>query len=84
LPKRLDSTLTKLESGKIAVRTPELEHRLARLEHSNRKLVGAVIFTALLLGGIQLSLGNALIPGSILLAGAVLSLGWVLFSNRGN
>jgi predicted unusual protein kinase regulating ubiquinone biosynthesis (AarF/ABC1/UbiB family) len=84
LPRRLDSTLTKLESGKIAVRTPELEHRLARLEHSNRKLVGAVIFTALLLGGIQLSLGNALIPGSILLAGAVLSLGWVLFSNRGN
>jgi hypothetical protein len=43
-----------------------------------------VIFTALLLGGIQLTLGNALIPGSILLAGAVLSLGWVLFSNRGN
>lgn len=82
LPRRLDSTLTKLESGKIAVRTPELERRLGHLEHANRKLVGAVVFAALLSGGIQLTLGGATIPGGILLAVAVLTLGWVLFSGK--
>ena len=84
LPKRVDATLTKLEKGKIAVRTPELERRLARLEQSNRKLVGAVIFAALLTGGIQLSLNGATLAGAILLGGAALSLGWVLFSGKSN
>jgi predicted unusual protein kinase regulating ubiquinone biosynthesis (AarF/ABC1/UbiB family) len=83
LPRRVDATLTKLESGKIAVRTPELDRRLRRLEQSNRKLVGAVLFTALLLGGIQLTLGGATTPGAILLSISVLTLGWVLFSSNG-
>jgi predicted unusual protein kinase regulating ubiquinone biosynthesis (AarF/ABC1/UbiB family) len=82
LPRRLDSTLTKLESGKIAVRTPELERRLGRLEQSNRKLVGAVIFAALLLGGIQLSLAGTAIPGYVLLTVSALTLGWILFSSK--
>ena len=82
LPRRLDNTLTKLESGKIAVRTPELERRLGRLEHTNRKLVGAVIFAALLSGGIQLTLGGATIPGGILLTVSLLTLGWILFSSK--
>jgi predicted unusual protein kinase regulating ubiquinone biosynthesis (AarF/ABC1/UbiB family) len=84
LPKRLDSTLTKLERGKIAIRTPELERRLSRLEQSNRKQVGAVIFAALLLGGIQLILGEVMVPGSILLAGAAITLGWILFTGKGS
>jgi predicted unusual protein kinase regulating ubiquinone biosynthesis (AarF/ABC1/UbiB family) len=84
LPKRLDATLTKLESGKIAVRIPELERRLGRLERSNRKLVGAVIFAALLLGGIQLTLAGTPIPGYALLTVAILTLGWILFSGKSN
>jgi len=84
LPKRLDSTLTKLERGKIAVRTPELERRLSRLEQSNRKQVGAVIFAAFLLGGIQLTLGGVMIPGSILFVGAAITLGWILFTGKGS
>ena len=44
--------------------------------------IGAVVFAALLLGGIQLALGGAMIPGSVLLVGAALSLGWVLFFGR--
>ena len=82
LPRRLDSTLTKLESGKISMRTPQLDRRIARLEQSNRKLVGAVIFAALLLGGIQLSLAEAVIPGYVLLTVAALTFGWILFSGR--
>ncbi len=82
LPRRLDATLNKLERGKIAVRTPELERRLGRLEHAHRKLVGAVIFAALLLGGIQLTLNGADLPGGVLLVTAALTLGWVLFSGQ--
>jgi predicted unusual protein kinase regulating ubiquinone biosynthesis (AarF/ABC1/UbiB family) len=84
LPRRLDSTLTRLESGRIAVRNPELERRLGRLERTNRKMVGAVIFAALLLGGIELTLGGATLPGGILITFSFLTLGWVLFSGNGS
>ena len=80
LPVRVDSSLTKLESGKAAVRNPKLERRISRLERTNRKLIGAVIFTALFSGGLQLILGDAIIPGAILLTIAAITLGWVLFS----
>jgi predicted unusual protein kinase regulating ubiquinone biosynthesis (AarF/ABC1/UbiB family) len=83
LPRRVDNTLTKLESGKIAVRTPELDRHLRRLEHTNRKLVGAVLFAALLTGGIQLTLGGATTPGAVLLTISTLTLGWILFSGNG-
>ena len=68
----------------MAVRNPELERRLGRLERANRKLVGAVIFAALLTGGIQLTLGGAEIPGIVLMVFSALTLGWVLFSGSGN
>jgi predicted unusual protein kinase regulating ubiquinone biosynthesis (AarF/ABC1/UbiB family) len=84
LPVRLEATLTKLESGRIAVRTPDLERRLWRLERSNRKLVGAVLFAALLTSGIQLTLAEAGIPGGILLAMSALILGWVVLSGNGH
>jgi predicted unusual protein kinase regulating ubiquinone biosynthesis (AarF/ABC1/UbiB family) len=83
LPRRIDATLIKLESGKIAVRNPQLESRLQHLEKTNRKLVGAVLFAALLTGGIQLTLGGATTSGTVLLIVAALTLGWVLFSGSG-
>jgi predicted unusual protein kinase regulating ubiquinone biosynthesis (AarF/ABC1/UbiB family) len=81
LPNRANSALTKLESGKTAVRNYELERRMRRLERANRKLIGAVIFTALLTSGLQLTQGNAMIPGIILLTLSTLTLGWVIFSS---
>jgi predicted unusual protein kinase regulating ubiquinone biosynthesis (AarF/ABC1/UbiB family) len=84
IPRQVDTTLTKLESGKVAMRNPEIERRISRLERSNRKLVGAVIFTALLTSGIQLTLGGAATPGTILITISALILGWVLFSGKGD
>jgi predicted unusual protein kinase regulating ubiquinone biosynthesis (AarF/ABC1/UbiB family) len=84
IPRQVDTTLTKLESGKVTMRNPEIERRISRLERSNRKLVGAVIFTALLTSGIQLTLGGAAIPGTILITISALTLGWVLFSGKGD
>ena len=80
LPQRLDSTLTKLERGKISMQNPDLERRLKHMERTNRKLVGAVVFTALLLGGIQLTLGGEGFWGGAMLAVAAFALGWVIFS----
>jgi predicted unusual protein kinase regulating ubiquinone biosynthesis (AarF/ABC1/UbiB family) len=80
LPQRLDSTLTKLERGKISMQNPDLERRLKHMERTNRKLVGAVVFTALLLGGIQLTLGGEDFWGGAMLAVAAFALGWVIFS----
>ena len=54
LPGRLDDVLTRLEEGRLAVQSPSVERRLARLERTLRRLVSAVLFGALLVGGIAL------------------------------
>jgi predicted unusual protein kinase regulating ubiquinone biosynthesis (AarF/ABC1/UbiB family) len=84
LPRRVDTALTKLESGKIAVRNPDLERRLARIEQTNRRLIGAVIFTALLTAGIQLALGDALIPAIIMISISAIIFVWVIITGEGN
>jgi predicted unusual protein kinase regulating ubiquinone biosynthesis (AarF/ABC1/UbiB family) len=65
LPFKMDASLTKLDRGEIAVRTPEVSHQVKRLTRATRGLTSAVIFAALLLGGIQLYIG-----GNIYLAAA--------------
>jgi len=54
LPGRLDEVLTRLEEGRLAVQSPSVERRLARLERMLRRMVSAVLFGALLVGGIAL------------------------------
>jgi hypothetical protein len=45
-------------------------------------MVGGVVFAALLLGGVQLTLAGQVAFGSILFAGAGLALAWVIFARR--
>ena len=78
LPGRLDRALDKLEHGKLEVRSPDVRAQTARLEAGFRRVTGAIIFAALLLGGIQLVLGGVQWLGGVLIAGAVGTLGWVL------
>lgn len=52
LPKRLDSLLTRAESGQLAVRSPELEKRAGAIDRTLRRVISAVVFTAFFLGGI--------------------------------
>ncbi|WP_243074040.1 AarF/ABC1/UbiB kinase family protein [Microbacterium sp. SS28] len=54
LPGRLDGLVTRVEEGKVSVETPRLEKRLARLERTGRRIVSAVLFAGLLIGGILL------------------------------
>ena len=76
LPSRLDRTLTRLEEGKLAVRSPEVERRLGAVERATRRVISAVLFAALFIGGLILR-GDA--AGSWLLALSVLPLGHALF-----
>ncbi|MCT1607976.1 AarF/UbiB family protein [Nesterenkonia massiliensis] len=54
LPGRISETIARVEDGRIAVRTPDLERRLIALERTGRRIVSAVLFTGLLLAGILL------------------------------
>ena len=51
LPKRLDALVTRIEDGSVAVTTPRLEQRVARLERTTRRAVSALVFGALLIAG---------------------------------
>lgn len=76
LPRRLDRTLDMMERGKLEVRLPELTTHLKRLERVMRRLNGALIFAALLLGGVQLYTADETLLGGILLGGALITLVW--------
>ncbi len=54
LPAQLDELSTLIERGRLTVQTPGVDRRLHSLERLGRKAVSAVIFAALLLGGIFL------------------------------
>ena len=52
LPRRLDELTTRLESGRLAVDNPRLDRRMRRLERMGRRVVSAVLFAGLLIGGV--------------------------------
>jgi predicted unusual protein kinase regulating ubiquinone biosynthesis (AarF/ABC1/UbiB family) len=82
LPRRTEAVLGQLERGEAAVRVPQLTEQVGRLELAVRRMVGGVIFAALLVGGVQLYLAGQMLFGGALFAGAALALGWVVFSGR--
>ncbi|UOW00338.1 AarF/UbiB family protein [Agrococcus sp. SCSIO52902] len=51
LPRRFDSLATRLEEGRLAVSSPALERRVARLERTAARVVSAVLFAGLLVAG---------------------------------
>ncbi len=79
LPKRTDDLLSRIEQGRVDVRMPEMKQHVARLEHSVRKLAGAIIFAAGLVAGTELYLGGHLEIAVALGAAELVLLGWILF-----
>jgi predicted unusual protein kinase regulating ubiquinone biosynthesis (AarF/ABC1/UbiB family) len=82
MPRRVDGLLGKVERGDLAVHDPQLNSRLDRLERTASRLVGGLVFSALLLGGLQLYLAGREPFAWILLAGAAIALGWVVLGRR--
>ncbi|MEC5151705.1 AarF/UbiB family protein [Cryobacterium sp. GrIS_2_6] len=73
LPQRLDTLITRVEDGNLTVQTPRLERRLDSLERTGRRIISAVLFTALLIGGILLR-ADDVVFGTVLMAVSVLPL----------
>lgn len=76
LPGRVDRALRKIEEGKLEVRTPDTRAQTKQIEAGFRRVTGAILFAALLLGGIQLILGGIGFWGGLLLVGAGGALIW--------
>ena len=82
LPRRAESVLAQMERGDLAVRNPQLSEQVAAIERAVRRLVGAVVFAALLAGGIQLTLAGHVGLSAALLAGAAAALSWVILARK--
>lgn len=70
LPRRIDATLARIDQGLVAVRVPEMEKGIKRLDRSTRRISFAIVAAALIVGGVALRIsGDGL--GVVLLAAAV-------------
>ncbi|MGG7509959.1 ABC1 kinase family protein [Plantibacter sp. YIM 135249] len=81
LPKRLDTVIDRLEEGTLAVTSPRLERRVARLERTALRLVSAILFGSLLIAGAVLR-ANDVVFGTVLMIASVLPLLHALFAGR--
>ncbi len=79
LPQRLDDLVTRIEDGDLAVQNPRLERRIGQLERTGRRLVSAVLFGVLLVGGILLRSQDQVL-GTVLMAVSALPLLHALFA----
>jgi len=79
LPSRFDALLTRIDQGKVEVRTPELRSSLARIDRGIRKLPAALIFAAFLFSGTQFYLAGDVWTAAAFGAVGLLTLLWLLF-----
>lgn len=78
LPGKTDSLISRMEQGRLEVRTPSLTREVQRLERSQRKTAGAVVFGAFLLSAVQVYLAGQVVLAAGLAGAALLALLWTL------
>jgi predicted unusual protein kinase regulating ubiquinone biosynthesis (AarF/ABC1/UbiB family) len=83
LPQRLDELTTRIDEGRVAVQTPQLDRRLDLLERTGRRLVSAILFGVLLIGGILLRPTDQVL-GTVFMISSVLPLAHALFAGLWN
>jgi predicted unusual protein kinase regulating ubiquinone biosynthesis (AarF/ABC1/UbiB family) len=79
LPIRADALITKLERGELNVRDPKLAESIKKLDKTISKAVAGILFTAFLVGSIQLSVDNQEVISWIFRIAAGIALLWILF-----
>ena len=79
LPQRLDNLTTRLEEGTVSVQTPRLERRLGSIQRTGRQIISAILFAALLIGGILLR-AEDVVFGTVLMTVSALPLLHALFA----
>lgn len=80
LPGKADTAVSRFNDGTAEVATPEIERRLTRLERLARRVIGAVLFAALLIGGVLLRASDAA-PGVVLMSLSALPLLYAVFGD---
>lgn len=81
LPKRADALITDVERGRVRVDTSRLEDRLDRLDALAGRILAAVLFAALLIGG-ALVRADDVILGTVLMSTSAVPLLFALFARR--
>ncbi|MFE5672589.1 ABC1 kinase family protein [Agromyces sp. NPDC056523] len=71
LPQRMDAIADRIEQGRLVASSPKIEQRMVRLERAAQRIVSAVLFVGLFVGGILLRReepvwGVALIVASVI------------------
>jgi predicted unusual protein kinase regulating ubiquinone biosynthesis (AarF/ABC1/UbiB family) len=79
LPRQMETVLSRLERGQVQVVMPQVARQLGALDRAVRRLLGAIVFAALVFSGTQFFLAGHMLSGELLLAGAGLALIWALF-----
>ena len=78
-PRRVEAALDLIETGNLKVRVPELQRHLVGIERNLQRLTGAIIFAALILGGVQLTTAGQTLPGMMLMGAALITLVLLIF-----
>ncbi|WP_394771422.1 ABC1 kinase family protein [Lacisediminihabitans sp.] len=79
LPQRLDNLATQIDEGRVSVQSPRLERRLVSIERTGRQIISAILFGALLVGGILLRTQDVVF-GTVLIVVSALPLLHALFA----
>jgi predicted unusual protein kinase regulating ubiquinone biosynthesis (AarF/ABC1/UbiB family) len=79
LPKRIDALISRAELGQLSVRAPELERHTRTLNRTVRRVISAVLFAALFLGGL-IVIDRSVTLGIVLLSVSALPLLHTLFA----
>ena len=85
LPRRLDDAITMIESGNLSVNTPQVERQLKRLERAAVRVVAAIVFVGLVVGGAVLrgADGAAGVVGTTMMLVSAVPLLYAVFGGRG-
>ncbi|WP_159605336.1 ABC1 kinase family protein [Agromyces humi] len=71
LPQRLDALADRVEEGRLVAHSPRIERRLAKLERTAGRIVSAVVFVGLFIGGILLRLDEPVWGVALMVASAI-------------
>ena len=71
ISRRLDELAARIDSGQVAVRTPELDRRIKSVERSVGRLGSSIVFAGLLVAGVFLRPSDEVLGSLLMWASAV-------------
>ena len=74
VPRRMEKAFDLLEAGNLKVQVPELEQHLVGIEKNLQRLTAAIVFAALILGGVQLTQSGQTPAGLVMMGAALICL----------